>query len=268
MRADLHTHSSASDGQYAPAELVRLAKRAGIAVLALTDHDTTDGLPDAIRAGEQCGVRVLRGIELSAKEYPTFHILGYQFQPDAPALVSLCQRMHESRENRKSRILAFLAEQGVPLTEEEAAELAPAASRPHFAQAMIRHGYVSSVQEAFTRYLGTPEFMRRAGRVRPSARECIETIKAAGGIVSLAHPYQIGLSDEKLETLVKELCGYGLDAIECFYPRHTPEQTAFYQRLAARFDLYQTGGSDFHGERVKPDIALTPLELDLSWLKS
>ena len=267
MRADLHTHSTASDGQYAPAELVHLAKRAGIEVLALTDHDTTDGLSDAIRAGEQYGVRVLRGIELSAKEYPTFHILGYQFQPDAPALMELCQQMRESRERRKRRILDFLSEKGVALTEEEADALGPAASRPHFAQAMIRRGYVSSVQEAFTRYLGTAEFMRRAGRSKPAARECIETLKSAGAVVSLAHPYQIGLSDEKLEALVKELCHYGLDAIECFYPRHTPEQTAFYRRLADHFGLYQTGGSDFHGERVKPDIALAPLELDLPWLK-
>lgn len=267
MFADLHTHSTASDGQYAPAELVRLAKRAGIDVLALTDHDTIDGLPEAIRAGAECGVRIVRGVEWSAKEYPAFHILGYAFAPDSPALLELCRQMRHSREKRKSRILEYLAEKGVPVTLEEVEEFGPAASRPHFARAMIRRGYVSSVQEAFARYLSTEEFMRRAGRVKPSARACIETVRAAGGVAALAHPYQIGLSPEKLEALIEELRGYGLNAMECFYPRHSPEQTAFYRRLAARFGLYETGGSDFHGERVKPDIALTPLRLDLPWLK-
>ena len=266
LRADLHTHSTASDGQYTPAEVVALAKRAGIQVLALTDHDTVDGLPEALRAGEALGVRVLRGIELSAREYPTFHILGYGFDPDAPALAELCRRMRRSREERKGRILRFLAEKGMPLSLEEVEEFGPAASRPHFAQAMVRRGYASSVEEAFSRCLGTEEFMQKAERPKPAARECVECLKAAGGKVSLAHPYQIGLPDTELERLTAKLCAYGLDAIECYYPRHTPEQTAFYLRLAERFHLRVTGGSDFHGERVKADIVLTPLELEVEWL--
>lgn len=265
---DLHTHSTASDGQYAPAELVRLAKERGLDVLALTDHDTVDGLEEAVQAGEQAGIRIIHGIELSAKEYPTFHILGYGFAPDAPALSDLCRELKEGRDQRAPRIIAFLEEQGVRIPLSEVEELAGGqiVGRPHFAQVLARHGYVSSNREAFDRYLDTEEFHRRVERPKPSAQVCVETIRAAGGKASLAHPYQIGVDDEKLECIVRELTNYGLDAIECFYPKHTPEQQSFYLYLAERYNLHITGGSDFHGERVKPDIRLAGLELELGWL--
>ena len=265
---DLHTHSTASDGQYAPAELVRLAKERGLETLALTDHDTVDGLEEAVRAGERAGIRVIRGIELSAKEYPTFHILGYGFDPEAPALSALCRELKEGRDQRAPRIIAFLEEQGVRIPLSEVEELAGGqiVGRPHFAQVLVRHGYVSSNREAFDRYLDTEEFHRRVERPKPPSRVCVETIRAAGGKVSLAHPYQIGVDDGKLEDIVRELAGFGLDAIECYYPKHTPEQQSFYLYLAEKYNLHMTGGSDFHGERVKPDIKLAGLELELGWL--
>lgn len=268
MRADLHTHSTASDGQYTPAELVRLARDRGLDALALTDHDTVDGLAEAVQEGERLGVRVIRGIELSAKEYPTFHILGYGFDPEAPALSALCRELKEGRDQRAPRIIAFLAEQGVHIPLSEVEELAGGqiVGRPHFAQVMTRHGYVASNREAFDRYLDTGEFHRRVERPKPPARTCVETIRAAGGRVSLAHPYQIGVDDKALEAIVQELAGCGLEAIECFYPKYTPEQQAFYLRLAERYRLHATGGSDFHGEQVKPDIRLAALELELDWL--
>lgn len=265
---DLHTHSTASDGQYTPAELVRLAKERGLDVLALTDHDTVDGLEEAVQAGKQAGIQVIRGIELSAREYPTFHILGYGFDPEAPVLSDLCRELKEGRDQRAPRIIAFLEEQGVHIPLSEVEELAGGqiVGRPHFAQVLVRHGYVSSNREAFDRYLDTEEFHRRVERPKPPAQVCVETIRAAGGKVSLAHPYQIGVDDEKLECIVRELTGYGLDAIECFYPRHTPEQQSFYLYLAEKYNLHITGGSDFHGERVKPDIKLAGLGLELGWL--
>jgi len=269
QKADLHTHSTASDGQYTPRELVGLAKARGLAVLALTDHDTLDGLAEAERAGEELGVRVVRGIELSAREYSTFHILGYAFPPDGGALTALCRAMKEGRDQRGPRLAAYLREKGMDISLDEVNEIAGGKilARPHFAQAMVRRGYVSNVREAFDRYLDTEEFHQRVERRKPSVRECIETIHAAGGKVSLAHPYQIGLENDALEALVDELCGMGLDAIECRYPRHTPEQTAFYQYLAEKHRLHITGGSDFHGEKVKPDIQLAALELELAWLE-
>lgn len=265
---DLHTHSTASDGQYTPSELVQLAKERGLEVLALTDHDTVDGLEEAVWAGERMGLRVIRGIELSAREYPTFHILGYGFDPEAPALSALCQKLKEGRDQRAPRIIAFLEEQGVCILLSEVEELAGGqiVGRPHFAQVLVRHGYVSSSREAFDRYLDTKEFQRRVERPKPPAQVCVETIRAAGGKASLAHPYQIGVDNEKLESIVRELAGCGLDAIECCYPKHTPKQQDFYLRLAEKYGLHVTGGSDFHGERVKPDVHLSVLKLDTDWL--
>ncbi len=266
--ADLHTHSTASDGQYRPSALVQLAKKRGLEVLALTDHDTVDGLGEAVRTGNALGLRVIRGIEFSAQEYHTFHILGYDIDPAAPALAALCQDMKASRDERSLRIIAFLREKGVeiPLAEVEDLAGGKIVGRPHFAQVLVRHGFVASSREAFDRYLDTEEFHLHVERPKPPVRTCIEIIKAAGGMASLAHPYQIRIGDAELEALVRELAGYGLDAIECFYPRHSAAQEAFYLRLTEQFGLHATGGSDFHGERVKPDIALAAIKLDLEWL--
>ena len=268
MRADLHTHSTASDGQYTPAELVRLAKERGLELLALTDHDTTDGLAGAVQAGEALGLRVIRGIELSAKEYPTFHILGYGIDPEAPAISALCREMKAGRDARSGRIIEFLREQGVDIPLAEVKELAGGKiiGRPHFAQVLTRHGYVVNNREAFDRYLDTEEFRHRVERPKPSAKTCVEAIKAAGGKVSLAHPYQIGVDNGTLEEIVRELCGWGLDAIECYYPQYTPEQQSFYLHLTRKYQLHVTGGSDFHGEKVKPGVSLTPWELELEWM--
>ncbi len=265
---DLHTHSTASDGQYAPAELVALAKERGIEVLALTDHDTTDGLAEAHAAGETLGVRVIPGIELSAREYHTFHILGYAFDPAAQPIAALCARMKTGRDERSQRLIAYLRDHGMELTLAEVEEIAggEVMGRPHFAQAMVKRGYVASNREAFDKWLDTDEFHARVERPKPSARECVETIKASGGKVSLAHPYQIGVDDEALDAIVRELAGYGLDAVECYYPKFTPEQQAFYLRLAEKYGLHVTGGSDFHGERVKPDVRLAAYPLDTDWL--
>jgi len=265
---DLHTHSTASDGQYGPSELVARAKARGIEVLALTDHDTVDGVAEALAAGERLGVRVIPGIELSAREYHTFHILGYAFDPDAPALNELCARMKKGRDERETRLLAYLAEKGMALTLDEVEAVAggKVIGRPHFAQAMVARGYVANNREAFDKWLDTEEFHERVERPKPSTRECVETIRASGGRVSLAHPYQIGVDDAALDAIVRELAGYGLDAIECYYPKFTPAQQAYYLSLAEKYRLRATGGSDFHGERVKPDVALAALELDADWL--
>lgn len=267
MIADLHTHSTASDGQYAPAELARRAAGRGIQVLALTDHDSLGGLEEALEAGKDLGLFVLRGVELGAREYRSLHILGYGFSAAAPALRELCARMKRGRDERKFRIVDYLREKGVPVSLEEAEEIAGGdiIGRPHFAQAMVRRGYVGSVREAFERYLDTADYAR-IERVKPSARTCVETIHAAGGRAALAHPYQVRLEDGALDALTGELAGYGLDALECFYPRHTEAQTAFYLRLAEKYHLRVTGGSDFHGEAVKPDGALAAWDLDADWL--
>lgn len=214
------------------------------------------------------GLRIIQGIELSAKEYPTFHILGYGITPDTPVLLKLCKRMKSRREERNERLLMFLYGKGIGLSLSEVTEIAGGdiIGRPHFAQAMVRHGYVSTNREAFDRYLDTVEYHEKVEGGKPSAQECIEAIKASEGKVSLAHPYQIGISCDELDILVKKLKDLGLDAIECFYPKYTVEEQKFYLHLANKYQLHCTGGSDFHGERVKPDVELAALKLELDWI--
>ena len=212
---------------------------------------------------------IIPGIELSAKEYPTFHILGYGFVPGAHALAELCRQMKIRRDDRSRRLLAFLHEKGIKLSLSEVVGIAGGniIGRPHFAQAMVCRGYVSTNREAFDRYLDTEEYHQKVERGKPSVRECITAIKDSGGKVSLAHPYQMGLPNDELDTLVKQLVDWGLDAIECWYPKYTPEQQSFYIHLTEKYHLHQTGGSDFHGEKVKPDVELAALNLELGWLE-
>ena len=235
--ADLHTHSTASDGQYAPAALVEKAAAAGIQVLAVTDHDTIDGAEEAVRAGTALGLTVLRGVELGAAEDRHMHILGLHLGPECPALTALCRKLRASRD----------------------------VARPHFAQVMLRRGYVTSLREAFDRYLDSDEY-QRIERWKAGAAECIAAVHSAGGRAVLAHPYQLGYADDRLEETLRTLREKGLDGLECFYPRHTPGQTAAYLRLAEKYGLHITAGSDFHGEAVRPDTRLTPMSLELGWL--
>lgn len=266
MKVDLHTHSTASDGQYTPAELIRLAKKRGLEVMALTDHDSVNGVGEAAAEGKAVGLRVIQGVELSADDYLNLHILGYGFS--IPAMQDWLKSMQGGRNDRKYRIRDFLRTKGLEIPLEEVDEEAAGGSvgRPHFAMVMVRHGYVATRKEAFDRYLDTPEFQAIEKGTKPSAEECVRRIKDAGGKVSLAHPYQIVLGNDSLEELVKRLVGYGLDAIECYYPKHTPEQQEAYLRLAEKNGLHVTGGSDFHGEKNKPDHPLAELELDVGWL--
>ena len=152
---DLHTHTNASDGQYTPVELMELAKRRGLSVLAVTDHDTVAGVNEAMDVGSRLGLRVIRGVELSAKEYHNFHILGYGFRDGDTELARLCEKFRAGRDERKYKIVEFLREKGVDIDLAEVDELAggEVIARPHFAQVLVRHGYVSTNREAFDRYL-------------------------------------------------------------------------------------------------------------------
>ena len=264
---DMHMHSTASDGQYAPAELMRLAKERKLEVAALTDHDTTDGIAKAVKAGVEIGLCVIPGIEMSAREYKTFHILGYGMDTEDAGFCEKIAGRQSRREERGERIAKYLQEKGIPVDYDEvrAAALGSSIGRPHFAQVILKHGWCSSWEDVFNNYLDTDEFQRRI-EDKPPVRECIEDIKRAGGVVSLAHPWQIGIDDDALDALVKQLKETGLDAVECYYPKHTPKQTAFYLSLAEKYGLHVTGGSDFHGEKVKPDVELAAWELEVDWI--
>jgi predicted metal-dependent phosphoesterase TrpH len=224
--------------------------------LAVTDHDTLDGLGEAIAAGRDFGVEIVPGLEISAEFQPgTMHILGYYIDLNSPALLDQLAALRRARDERNPRIAAKLRALGIDLTIEEVERVAggPVVGRPHFARVMVEKGFVQSPQEAFDRYLskGAPAYVDKA---RLDPQPAIEAIVRAGGVAVLAHPYQLrARSAEDLDRIVASLKEAGLDGMEVIYSRHSAAQIEEYRRLAARYDLLITGGSDFHGV-TKPDI--------------
>lgn len=245
MGADLHTHSTASDGVLAPAELVRRAHQVGLAALALTDHDTVEGLPEAEAEAGRLGVRLVPGVELSTDAIGReVHILGYYCRFDAEPLALLLEDMRAARRERLERIVARLNAAGVPVALERVRALAGggSAGRPHVARALVEAGLAADVNDAFARFLGRgcPGYVPRK-KLHPA--EAVRAVVAAGGVAVLAHP---GLMGD--DGVIAELVASGLGGIEADYPAHTPEQAARYRRLAGALGLIPTGGSDYHGK--------------------
>lgn len=254
---DLHIHTNMSDGQFSPAETVRLAAQKGVSCIAITDHDTVAGFDEARRAASEVGIECISGIEISVQGNRELHILGYHIDCGNPGLTEACDNFIRLREQRVSRIFTYLSQNGVLLTEEQLQRHVRqrAAGRPHFARAMLDAGFVSSIQEAYDRYLGTPEF-DSVERTKPAARDGLKMILDAGGVPVLAHPALLKLDDENVQALISDLVDAGLKGLECYYSRHTPEQTAQYLKYAEKFGLIVTAGSDFHGENNKPGIEI------------
>ncbi len=246
---DLHTHTVCSDGTFTPAESVKLAKEKGLAAIAITDHDTIDGLQEAIEAGEKYGVKVITGIEFSVASDTEMHLLGLGFKMPCPAIQNVLDKMIAERDKRNFVVIDLLKKLGMELTINDI--LAEATSRvtgrSQIAKAMIKKGYVKTVKEAFDKYLafGKPAFVERSTL---SPEEAIKIIKESSGIASLAHLNQIGKSDEELYTMLKHLKACGLDAVEGYYTEYSDEMGEKYRAMAKRIGLKLTGGSDFHGE--------------------
>jgi len=254
---DLHTHTTASDGSLTPCQLVEAALEAGLAAIAVTDHDTVDGVSGAVEAGASLGIRVVPGIEISCVlDGGTLHILGYGFDPSEPRFAAGVERLKRARKERNPKIIHNLREMGIPITLEQVEERAGGGvvGRPHIAKTLLDLGAVKTVQEAFDSYLASdsPAYEHKF-RYEPA--DAFEKIKGAGGIPVMAHPYQTHREGEELRQLVSELAEQGLEGIEVLYSRHSPEQVEFYGELAREFDLVPTGGTDFHG-KTKPDITL------------
>ena len=245
---DMHVHSRFSDGRYTPEQLAAAAKKRGIALLALTDHDTTAGLSIFMEACEREGVRGLCGIELSAAAPHTLHILGYRITPGAGNLEKRLEDIRRKRDERNVRIFEKLNKLGLHVNIEEAEALTngEVLARPHIAQLLVNKGYAFSIGDAFAKYLdrGGAAYVSRE---RIEADECIALIREAGGLAVLAHPAQCRLDDAGLDALVARLKGYGLWGIEAVYGTNSPETTFRHLALAKRFGLYATAGSDFHG---------------------
>jgi hypothetical protein len=254
---DLHIHTTASDGQYSPAAIVEMAKEKQLSLIAITDHDTVSGVAEGASAARNAGIGFIPGIEISVKGNRELHILGYNIDPLNSALLLLCEEFAENRRQRGPRILEYLRGYDIHLDLDQVQIYTGGGllGRPHFAQALVAAGYVKTTREAFDKYLGTPEF-QKVERPKPTPKEGIKAILGAGGTAVLAHPVQIGLPEPELERLIKEFTGYGLGGVECYYSEHTPEMTEFYLSLARKYGLCVTGGSDYHGDKVKPEISL------------
>jgi predicted metal-dependent phosphoesterase TrpH len=255
---DLHVHSSASDGSYAPAEVVRFAKEGGLTAMALTDHDTVDGLAEAVAAGEREGVEVIPGVEISA-QFPggTMHILGLLVDYHNGVLDERLAVLKQARLDRNPQIIAKLNALGLGITMAQVEAIAGGGQigRPHIARALMESGYISDIQEAFDKYLGwhKPAYV---SKFRFPPPEALTMIREAKGVPVLAHPFTLNLGSAfALKNLLVELKGQGLAGLEVYYSEHTPEQEALYLKLARELDLLVTGGSDYHGDN-KPEITL------------
>jgi hypothetical protein len=251
MRIDLHTHSSFSDGTDAPAELVRKARGVGLDVVALTDHDTFDGLDEAAAEGERLGLRVVRGMELScSRQGSSVHVLAYGADPANPGLAAEMARVRDGRLGRLAGVLRKLAELGVPVSEAEVmAQVgnSPSVGRPHIADAMIKAGHVRDRQEAFDRFLadGGPAHVHR---YTIEVDRGIDLVHEAGGVAVIAHPWGRGreylLPPSALEALARD---HGLDGLEVDHHDHDSDTRRRLRSLADSLGLLATGSSDYHG---------------------
>lgn len=274
MFCDLHMHSTASDGTDLPSALAQLAVDNGLSAIALTDHDTTEGLAACGMACAELGISFVPGIEISADPAPirattpigdileedhaepmrfgTLHILGLFIRADDPGLLDIHHRIVEARLGRNPAIIAKLQELGVDISYREVQDLADSLQttvigRPHIAQVLLKKGYVKSIQDAFRKYIGAgaAAYVRR-DPLPP--REAITAIHSAGGLAILAHPVQLRCANaDDLEHAVTRLCVMGLDGIETHHSDHHPSDTERFISLANKLNLLTSGGSDYHG---------------------
>lgn len=253
---DLHTHSNKSDGSMTPTELVAHAAARGLKAIALSDHDTTEGIDEALEAGKKYGVEVVPAIEFSVASDTETHILGFYIDYKSDLMKNVLESIFRVRRERIENTCKKLRALGFDVTMEEALKIAPTGiiGRAHFARIMMDKGYISSVREGFDKYLanGRPAY---DGTQYLTAKQAVELINDLGGVSFVAHPHLIRLSDPDLRAFLKELKAYGLSGIEGYYNEYTPEMQTYFQSLARELGLAVSGGSDFHA-KMKPHIEI------------
>lgn len=255
---DLHSHTTASDGELEPSKLVELACTIGLSAVAITDHDTTAGLADAIDAAKNVELQIVPGIEISAKiSHGQCHLLGYLIDPHSANLNSRLNELQEARRQRNEKLLQKLNDLGIKITFEDVKYFAgrDLVARPHFAKALVKLGFVSTIQEAFDKYLAEGASAAVPKEVI-TQQEAIDLIHEAGGVAILAHPNNLKLPSVETEDAILRMRNMGLDGIEAYYSLHTEEDRERYLAMARKLDMVVSGGSDFHGESVKPGIRL------------
>lgn len=256
-QVDLHVHSNKSDGTYAPFELVDYALQKGLSAFALTDHDTTEGLAEAISYAADKPVEVIPGIEFSTEyEGKDVHIVGLYISYEAPAFQAKLQSFVDSRINRNRKMCQNLQEAGIDISYEKLCAENPGAviTRAHYAAYLQAHGYVKSRADAFSQYVGD-HCRYFVPREKVSPAQAIELILDAGGVPILAHPPLYHMGKERLDTLVSTLKAAGLMGIEIIYSTYNAQEERDMLRLAQKYDLLYSGGSDFHGDN-KPGLDL------------
>ena len=241
---DLHTHTTASDGVYTPSGIVKKASELGLKTIAITDHDTINGINEAVKSGEELGIKVIPGVELSAKyKDKSVDVLGYNISGNKE-LNHILEQLNEGREVRALRIINKFKELDMPLTLEDVREFSGEGNigRPHIAKAIVKKGYVSDIQTVFDKYLadGKPAAV---DKLIITPQQAIDLIHNAGGVAVLAHPVLIG--DDKL---VSELLQLNLEGIEVWHRKQDKEDNERYKQMAEEFGLFMTGGSDFHSD--------------------
>ena len=255
--ADLHLHTAFSDGTYTPEELVAESGRQGLSCIAVVDHDTVDGVGLTIEAGLRNGVEALPGIELTA-EYDGLevHILGYLVDYRQKVLKERLDILKNNRVDRIHKMVDKLKAIGITLPAQAVFDIAKggAVGRLHVARAMVKQGVVGNVNEAFTRYIGDRSPAYICG-FRFEPKEAIRLIRSVGGIPVLAHPYQL-----RRDELIPEFVACGLMGLEVYYPEHTQSMVNFYLRLAQKYNLLVTGGSDCHGT-AKPEVKIGSIKI-------
>ena len=252
MRIDLHTHTTASDGLLSPEQLVEKARQAGVQVLAVCDHDSTEGVDAAVAAGKRSGVEVIPAVEINTDvDEGEVHVLGYLLDHRQLWLQEFLRKLRDGRVNRARQMVEKLNALGIKIDFARVRELARGAiGRPHVAWAIVEAGAAKSVDEAFTRYIGRngPAYVERL-KVLPE--EAVQVILRAGGIPVLAHP---GWGFH--EPLIPQLVAAGLEGLEAYYPDHTPAMQAHFLSLANQHNLLVTGGTDYHGEGFATKAAI------------
>ncbi|MEK7468367.1 MAG: PHP domain-containing protein [Planctomycetota bacterium] len=253
---DLHSHTTASDGSLRPAELVRKAAAEGLTALAVTDHDTIEGLAEARDESRKAGIELVNGMELSVKwNEGTFHLLGYLFE-EGPGLAEGLAKLQALRHDRNLRMLAKMNELGIDVSHADIAAESGGGQvgRPHMAKALVRKGHAASIHDAFEKLLrrGRPAYVI-VDRLEPS--DAFSLVRHAGGVPVIAHPYQLRLTEEELDARVAGWKKDGLGGIEVQHSSHDAARQSFLEGLAKRHGLAATGGSDFHGD-TKPDARL------------
>ena len=254
---DLHIHSTASDGSLTPTEVVKEAEELGLAAIALTDHDTVAGIDEACAAASGLTLTVVPGIELSCiYQEKEIHMLGLFIDHKNEELLQFLQEAARKRRERNETMLAAFQKDNFQISMEDLTMGNPktTVTRAHFARALLKKGYVSSVDQAFKKYLGPDcPYYRKRESITPE--EAIQAIRNADGFAVLAHPCQYKLGWAKTEELISHLKARGLGGLECFHSSNNQEESGKLRRLAVKYRLVPTGGSDFHGA-AKPDIRI------------